>query len=243
MELPTAAGLAFLVFILNRLPKKRKTNLCISTWRNDSTPTHLYTTKGGEGVAMNPRCIAVCRWRSLLASHHLPLPFPWTLSLRRQQCPCDCPCLFTRTSTDTKTEKNKMRGMSFFEHTSTHKDWHTQASHSNGMGMGPITESDPRDQEGKTSEWGSLHCWYSCAPASFAHTTQQPGGWGAFDWEASDATQYLQQSWSRGGTWQQKISDWPQLHIGGYPATDTSRCTPSTSESVHGPLDKCANKR
>ena len=31
--------------------------------------------KGG-GVDMTPGCIAVCSWRRLLASCHLPLPFP-----------------------------------------------------------------------------------------------------------------------------------------------------------------------
>ena len=31
---------------------------------------------GGGGVGMTPGCIAVCSWRRLLPSRHLPLPFP-----------------------------------------------------------------------------------------------------------------------------------------------------------------------
>ena len=31
---------------------------------------------GGVGVGMTPGCAAVCSWRRLMASRHLPLPFP-----------------------------------------------------------------------------------------------------------------------------------------------------------------------
>ena len=36
---------------------------------------------------MTPGCVAVCSWRRLLASRHLPLPFPRTISLHRRRCP------------------------------------------------------------------------------------------------------------------------------------------------------------